>query len=204
MQGRRVGPAPAGGISQSRGARCQEQQPEQDQRCEAPHEVGRQDDRLELERDGPHAQDGLEDDQAEQRERQHHRLPRVAAGAPGKHHQDQCHDPEGARGVAVTHLLPCLAHLHGPLREGVAGRLDLHRLDCRRESPAATGPARAAGAPTGQAHEGAQHDHRQAEHHTQADSEAKQRRRVHDQPMREFLSNLFRSLSMPRDEASVS
>jgi hypothetical protein len=133
------------------------------QRREAAEQVAHDDQWLQQQGHGPHAEQALEADHGQQHERHAPRLVRVVAVAEGRDDHADDHEPQRGRDVAVDHLAPGLAGLDGALREARLGRVERAGVGGQDEVAVAAGPVGAAEACVGQADPGAEHHHRQGQ-----------------------------------------
>ena len=140
---------------------------QQRERRETAEQVTDDDDRLQQQRHGPHAEQALEDHERDERDGGAPRLARIAAITPRDHGQRDADQAERAREIAMDHLAPRFARLERPrvLAAELLGRRRRMRHD---EAPIAARPIGAPEAGIRQPYPGAEHDDGQRQHGTDA------------------------------------
>ena len=162
--------------------------------------MSRDDRGLQQQRHGPHAEQALEHDKADDGQRHAHRLQRILPIAPGERADDHDDQAEHCGEVPVQHFLERFFVLDRAIGERrIHGLLVLNRL-ASREVAIAAGPVGAPEAGMVQAHVGTEHDDAECENRAeQAElaerSEAPLRIHGNSQPMCESRSSFFTSVS---------
>ena len=151
--------------SQELGGRNANRQPrEQRQRRETAEQVQHHDQRLQQQCDRPHAEQALKDHERDQRDRQNHRLLRIAAVGDREPCQRHDQQPERRGEVSVHHLLDGLVILERPVRERFVDHIDVAGGVVDTEMAVTARPVRAAETGGAQAHPRAEHDDGEGEH----------------------------------------
>ena len=127
------------------------------------------DDRLQQQCHRPHAEQALEDDEADEHERHDERLLRIAAIRKREPRKRDANEAEGAREIAMDHLAPRLADLERPLRVVAVEALCGVRMAVRHDHLAvAAGPVGTTEAGVGQTDPRTDRDDQQRERGTEA------------------------------------
>ncbi len=119
---------------------------------------------LSSKRHGPHAEQSLEDHQADECDRQRERLFRIVAVRDRQTCEHQDHEAQRRGEIPMHHFLDGLVILEGPLRKRRIDRVDVASGVLGREVSVTPGPVRAAETRRAQSHPRSQHDDDEREH----------------------------------------